>query len=134
VIRTTIIIAVLLGATYSAAAQTTYASITGTVTDGAGAVVPGAAIEATHVASGYKYRANSNSAGHYTLGQLRDGEYRLRATAAGFREFVAQSILLGSRDERRLEVQLQVGTVETRIEVSAGATLIETETARIGDS
>lgn len=122
--RTILVPAVLLAVSFPAAAQTTFGSITGTVTD-AGAVVPGAAIEVMHVASGYKYKANSNAAGHYTLGQLREGEYRLRATATGFREFLAPSILLGARDERRIDVHLQVGTVETRIEVSAGATLIE---------
>jgi hypothetical protein len=76
----------------------------------------------------------SNEAGVYTLSQLREGEYTLRAKAPGFQEFVAQNIQLVSRDLRRIDIALRVGSVDTVIEVSAGATLIETETARIGNT
>ncbi|MEZ5355277.1 MAG: carboxypeptidase-like regulatory domain-containing protein [Bryobacteraceae bacterium] len=128
-------IALLLAvAAAPAAAQTTFASITGAVVDSAGAAVPGATIEATHVASNYLYRTESNATGTYTIAQLREGVYTLRVRSGGFQEYVAQDIQLASREQRRIDVQLQVGTVETKIEVSAGATLIETETARIGDS
>ncbi len=123
-----------LWGTPAARAQTTYAGITGTVTDQNGAVVPGAAVEATHTATNYKYTAASNEVGVYTLSQLREGEYTLRARAAGFQEFVAQDIQLVSRDLRRIDIQLRVGSVETVVEVKAGATLIETETARIGNA
>jgi hypothetical protein len=118
----------------AALAQTTYAGITGTVTDPNGAVIPGASIEATHGATNYAYRAVSNEAGVYTLSQLREGEYTLRAKAQGFQDFTAQNIQLVSRDLRRIDIQLRVGAVETVVEVQAGATLIETETARIGNT
>src|SRR5262245_6369381 len=114
-----------------AQAQTTYAGITGTVTDPNGAVVPKVTIEATHIQTNYKYTAESNDVGVYTLSQLREGDYTLRATASGFQEFVAQNVQLVSRDLRRIDVQLRLGAVGTVVEVSAGATLIETETARI---
>lgn len=114
--------------------QTTFATITGTVTDPNGAVVPGATLVATHVQSNYRYTAVSNEVGHYTLGQLRDGEYVLSAQASGFKEFVVQNLRLAALDVRRIDIQLELGTVEAKIEVSAGATLIETETARITDS
>src|ERR671937_5211 len=106
-------------------AQTTFGAITGTVRDSAGAVVPGAAVEATHVASNYKYTTQSNEVGNYTLPQLREGEYLLRATASGYQEFVAKNIQLAARDERRIDITLQVGAIENTVEVTAGATLIE---------
>ena len=115
-------------------AQTTYAGITGSVTDPNGAVVPGATIEATHLQTNYQYTATSNAVGVYTLSQLREGEYRLRARAAGFQDYVAQNVQLVARDLRRLDINLRVGAVETVVEVTAGATLIETETARIGNT
>ncbi|HTM49287.1 MAG TPA: carboxypeptidase-like regulatory domain-containing protein [Bryobacteraceae bacterium] len=118
----------------SASGQTTYAGITGSVTDPNGAVVPRATVEAIHTQTNYKYSATSNEVGVYTLSQLREGEYTLRAKAPGFQEFVAQNIQLVSRDLRRIEVQLRVGSVDTVVEVKAGATLIETETARIGNT
>jgi len=114
--------------------QTTFATLTGIVTDSAGAVVPGATVEAKHIASNYTYTTTTNAVGQYTLGQLRDGEYVLRVRLAGFRAFVAQHIQLAAQDLRRIDVRLELGAMETTVEVSAGATLIETETARISDS
>src|SRR5262249_51455929 len=128
------VVLLFLCAAPAALAQTTYAGITGTVTDPNGAVVPGATIEATHLQTNYQYTTQSNEAVVYTLSQLREGEYTLRARAPGFQEFVAQNTQLVARDLRRIDIQLRVGSVETVVEVSAGATLIETETARIGNT
>lgn len=130
-------LALLLGALLAAVpvhAQTTFASISGRVADPSGAVVPGVTIQATNSQTGYEYRAQSNESGAYTIPQLLEGTYTLRASATGFQEFVAREIQLASRDQRRIDIQMQIGAVETVVEVSAGATLIETETARIGDS
>jgi Carboxypeptidase regulatory-like domain len=55
------------------AAQTTFATITGIVNDSAGGVVPGAAVEATHVKSNYKYTTVTNQVGAYTLGSCAKG-------------------------------------------------------------
>ena len=117
-----------------ASAQTTFATITGTVTDPTGSVIPNITVRATHVATNIATTAPSNDAGVYTLPQLKEGEYRVSARGAGFKEFVAQNIVLAARDYRRVDVHLEVGSVETTVEVSGGATLIETETARISDT
>ena len=116
-------------------AQTTYATITGTVTDPSGAIVPKATVAATNEATGVVSSTTSNAAGAYTIAQLNEGTYRLKAEASGFKDFVVQNIKLVSRDIRRVDVLLQVGASTTSIEVSAGGvTLIETETARINDT
>ena len=114
--------------------QTTFATITGSVTDPTGAAIPGATVVATHTATNSQTTAQSNDAGIYTLAQLREGQYSVRAKASGFKEFVATNVDLVSRDYRRLDVVMEVGSVETAVEVRAGATLIETETARIDDT
>jgi hypothetical protein len=113
------------------AAQTTFATITGTITDPTGSVIPGAEVVVTNSQTGVETKTQSNESGVYTVAQLREGAYSLRVTSPGFRDFVAQDIILVARDVRRLDVTLQVGTVESAIEVRAGATLIETESARI---
>ena len=107
-----------------AAAQTNFGSITGTVTDPTGTSIPNARVEATHVQSGYRYSTQPNKAGIYTLAQLRDGAYTLRVQAAGFKEFVAQDIVLVSLEGRRIDVRLELGALESRIEVTAGAALV----------
>lgn len=115
-------------------AQTTFATLTGTLTDPTGAAVPGASVVAIRVANNFRYATQTNAAGTFTLGQLQEGAYTVRLQAPGFKEFVAQQLELVAMDVRRLDVQLQVGAVETSVEVTAGGTLIETETARISDS
>jgi hypothetical protein len=114
--------------------QTTFATITGSVTDASGAAVAGAVVSAVHGSTNAQTTAVTNEAGIYTLAQLREGQYVVRVKSPGFKEFVAQNVELIARDYRRLDMQLEVGTVETSVEVSAGATLIETETARIADT
>lgn len=113
-------------------AQTTFATITGLVTDPNGAVMPDVEITVTHAANNYRYTAKTNEVGYYTLAQLREGEYVLSAKSPGFKEYVATGIGLAAQDVRRLDFKLEVGAVETRVEVSAAATLIETENARVG--
>ena len=115
-------------------AQTTFATLTGTVTDSTGAVVPGVTVTATHVATNLQSSTVSNDAGLYTLAQLREGRYTLRAQLTGFKEYVAPDVVLAVRDTRRLDIRLEIGELSTSIEVAAGATLIETETARINDT
>ncbi len=129
-----LVLVLALSAAFSANGQTTFASITGNVTDSSGASVPGAKIIATHLESNYVYTSESNSAGNYTVSQLREGEYSLRVQASGFKEALVPKVPLVSLDVRRIDIRLEVGAVETMVEVSAGATLIETETARISDS
>ena len=121
----------LTGAAY---AQTTFASITGTVTDPTGSVVPNATITATNVETNIKTSATSNDAGNYTLAQIKEGTYTVRAEAKGFKSFVVDNVALVARDVRRVDIKLEVGDVATAVEVSGGATLIETETARISNT
>jgi len=115
-------------------AQTTFATLTGTAVDASGSAIPGVSISATSNETGIKTTGTSNDDGVYTIPQLREGTYTVRASKAGFKEFIVQDVQLTGRDYRRVDIQLQVGSIETKIEVTAGATLIETETARISDT
>jgi len=117
----------------AALAQSTFATITGVVTDPGGAVVPGAKVEGTNTATNYRYTATANAEGYYTLANLQEGPYMVRGTAPGFQEFLVEGIELRARDERRIDVRLQLQAVRTAVEVSAGATLIEAEKAQISD-
>jgi Carboxypeptidase regulatory-like domain len=121
----------LVSLSATAYSQTTFASITGTVTDATGAVVPGATVTATNVATNIRTSTQTNEAGNYTIAQLKEGTYSVRGEAAGFMSFVVDSVALVARDVRRVDMRLEVGAVETAVEVKGGATLIETETARI---
>jgi hypothetical protein len=112
-------------------AQTTYATITGSVADSSGALISDAEVTATRSTTGHITAARSNSAGVYTLPQLQEGEYAVRARVPGFKEYIVKGVVLVARDARRIDIALEVGAVETSVEVKGGASLIETETARI---
>src|SRR5229473_2924715 len=90
-------------------AQSTFATITGAVTDTTGAVVPSVTVTATHVATNITSTGSSNEAGIYNLPSLKEGEYTVRAKAAGFKEMVVDHVELVSRDIRRLDLHLEVG-------------------------
>lgn len=127
----TLLVAVVLA--QSGWSQSTFATLTGRVTDPTGLPVAGATITVTGVSTGYVYKATTNEVGQYVLPNLVEGVYRLQVVASGFQEYVVDDIRLAPRDVRRLDVSLSLSQVATTIEVTAGAALIETETARVAD-
>jgi carboxypeptidase family protein len=85
-------------------------------------------VTATEVNTNVKTTATSNEVGNYTIEQLKDGVYTVAAKAPGFKEFIAENVVPTTRDVRRVDVKLEAGSVDTRIEVQAAVTLSETET------
>jgi hypothetical protein len=115
-------------------AQSTFATITGNVTDPSGAAVRGARIELTNLKTGYAYTATSNDEGGYTFPNLLEGTYALKASASGFSAYQASNLVLNARDNRRIDIALPIQAVTNSVDITAeGAALIETETGRIAD-
>src|SRR6266849_3592577 len=123
----------LLALTSAAYAQSTYATITGVVSDSSGAVLANVEIEGVEAGRSYRYTSRSNESGNYTLPQLREGTYRITAKSAGLADFVAEGISLKSRDVRRFEITLSVAAIGTMVDVTSSAGLIETESSRISE-
>jgi hypothetical protein len=115
-------------------AQSTFATLTGSVTDPSGAAVPGASIEVRNLNTGYVYNATSNEDGVYTVANLLDGKYSIKTTAKGFGEFIVPEVTLSVRETRRVDARLQVQGVTQSVEVvGGGEALIETETGVVSD-
>ena len=72
-------------------AQSDRGTITGTVSDPAGAVVANAPIEIRNVETGIVNRVASSATGNYTIAQLPAGQYELTVNVAGFKKYVRQS-------------------------------------------
>src|ERR1700751_5405071 len=70
----------------SADAQQVTGTVTGTVTDSVGAVVPGAQVKATNAATGYIRSTATDNAGAYTIQYLPIGKYTVEITAPGFKK------------------------------------------------
>ncbi|MBI3209459.1 MAG: TonB-dependent receptor [Candidatus Solibacter usitatus] len=110
-------------------AQDVRASITGIVTDPAGAPVPATAIRVTNVATNTSVVTESNVAGVYLTPFLTPGRYELTAERAGFKRFVESGIVLQTLDKARIDIGLQLGALADSITVSSTVAALQTETA-----
>src|SRR5580765_2209263 len=117
--------------TFTAFAQSDRGTITGTVSDPAGAVVPNAQIEARNVGTGTTYQANSSGTGNYTLPQLPAGSYELTVTVTGFKKFVRPDITVQVAGTVRVDPQLQVGAATESITVTSEISQLKTESGEL---
>jgi carboxypeptidase family protein len=124
--------AFLLIVSSSVLGQTGLSILRGTVNDQSGAVVPGAEISVTELATNIKVRAiATDSNGNFEIPDLKPGSYRLRAEKLGFKPFVAGDLLLDGGQTRRVDIVLQVGATTEEVTVKAGAEVITTDNGTI---
>src|SRR5690349_11611290 len=103
------------------------ASVTGHVADEQGALVAGAAIKMSAVNTGAVYNAVTNADGIYTFPSLPIGAYTLEATESGFQTYIQSGILLRVNDHVQIDIGLKVGTLAEKVEVTANASLLQTQ-------
>src|SRR6266480_1633878 len=108
-------------------------SILGVVHDRSQAVVAGARIVATNVQSNFSQQTTSAADGSYRILALPAGNYKLTATAPGFQQFVTTDIDLKVNDQLRVDVTLEVGSVQQEVSVTANAVQVQTESTQLGD-
>ena len=114
-------------------AQTSNATLGGTVSDATGALIPGVTVTATNTATGIVTAVLSNEAGAYQFASLQTGTYQLSAELSGFQTQAYNNVALGLSQQVRLNFKLQVGGVAQSIEVSVAAdTLIATTSSSVG--
>ena len=114
----------------SAFAQSDRWSITGTVTDPTGAVIPNAKITATNLTTGEVRETTTSDQGTYTLPELKANPYRLSAEAAGFKTTTIESVQVAVQVIRRADFKLEIGEVTNTVNISAdSAPVIQTDTA-----
>src|SRR3981081_1707039 len=85
-------------------------SIQGTVSDPSGAVIPGASVVATNVATGVKTTRQTTGAGLYVLSPLPSGNYRVSVSAAGFQPVAQENVAVDALSTVGLNVALKVGS------------------------
>ena len=107
------------------------ATITGTVADATGALVPNAAISLTNPATGQTRASTSNSAGAYRFANVGVGTYTLSASAAGFQKFSRTGIVVNVAQTLEENVALTVGSQGQTITVEANALQVQSETSEL---
>lgn len=119
-----LLLAILASAAYS---QVISATLSGTVRDPAGSVIPNAQITLTNQATGVSQRSATNEAGLFVFSSVLPGTYSLEVGASGFRTYQVRDIALTANERRSLgDITLQVGQLTERIEVTAEVTPIQT--------
>jgi hypothetical protein len=111
-------------------AQVAGASLSGTITDPQGAVVVGAKISATNVATGVTSETTTNSTGVYNLVNVNAGNYEVTISATGFTT-AKSKIELTVGSQQQLSVSLTVGQVTQTVEVTGAAPNVQTENATL---
>lgn len=105
------------------------ASLSGTVTDQTGAVVPNAAVTALNVQTGVRTKTASNGTGAYQFASLQAGTYTVNCSVNGFKTFVATGVVLHAGGVTTLPIALEVGTATQTVSVSGSSAMVDTQTA-----
>jgi hypothetical protein len=96
------------------------ATLSGTVLDSSGALIPGVDVTATNTATGVANAAVTNEGGTYRFPSLQPGAYEVKASLPGFRSQTFR-LTLGTAQQISQNFTLQVGTVSTSVEVSVAS-------------
>ena len=112
--------------------QGVFASITGSLKDGSGALVPDSSVIAQSVESGRRYATLTNDAGIYTLTAIPAGHYTLTVERPGFKRLVTSAVELEVNQIARIDLTLEVGTAAETVEVKDLAPLLQTENTQLG--
>ena len=112
--------------------QTEKGAIVGVVTDGTGAVVPGATVTITNLGNKTSQTLTTNSEGLYEAPFLTPATYEVSATAQGFGKTLNNGVIVNVGQRVSVNLELAVGGIESEVTVADAAPLLQTESASIG--
>lgn len=113
--------------------QTVTGTILGVITDPSGAVIANGQVTAINGAMGFKRSATTDNEGNYMLTFLPLGSYRVEISVPGFERTVREGIEVQADERIRVDIKLSVGQANQTVEVKAGAPLLETADATVGE-
>jgi hypothetical protein len=107
-------------------------SISGTVKDPSGRVIPNADVTARESSTGLSYQTHADGKGHYTFPVLPVGHYELNVQASGFSGYLRTDIVLDTNAALTLDASLQVGGVAQTVSVIDNTLHVETTSTQMG--
>ncbi len=107
-------------------------SISGTVKDPSGSVVPNAVVTVRDINTGRSYHTQTDSKGYYTLPVLPVGHYELDIQAPGFHGYQRKGIVLDTNAALTLDASLQVGSIDQTVSVTDNTLHVETTSTQMG--
>ncbi len=109
----------------SALGQTTTATLSGTVVDQNGALIPGVSVTAVNIATTLRREATTTDHGRFVFPLLPPGVYTITAQHDGFAPVRVENVVLSVGDQKALQIQLQAGAVTENVQVTSDAPLID---------
>lgn len=116
------------------AAQTNRGSISGTVTDATGAVVPGATVTVTNIGTNQISKLTTGAEGSFTLPSLEPVVYSITVEAPGFKKALINNIKVDTATAATINVSLETGAVETVVDITADTPLLNTDSGTAGQT
>ncbi len=123
--------AVLLSAAVAWAGIT--GSISGTVTDPSGAVMPGVTVTVTSISTNVQSTTVTDVKGFYRFPALNVDHYNLAVNQAGFQNFLESGIEINANSAISIDIKLEVGKVTNTITVKSDTLQVETQSTQMGD-
>ena len=114
-------------------AQSTYGTVTGSVTDASGGAVADAQVTLTNQGTSEKRTQSTGSDGLYTFVNLFAGKYKVDAEKAGFKRTSRTDIVVEVQQTSRIDLTMQVGAVNQVVEVTGETPLLQPETSSLGE-
>jgi len=127
-----VIAGMLANSTWVNAQTTGLGTISGTVTDSSGAMVPQAKVKITNMATGVSRDSVTNGTGYYEVGALIPGKYKVLVSLPGFQDLLREGITLEADARVSVPMQVSVGQSVQTIVVQADASLLNTESGSSG--
>jgi Carboxypeptidase regulatory-like domain/TonB dependent receptor len=124
-------ICLLVGLTGVVRAQVTSGTISGTVADPNGAVVQGANVTATNLATNAARTTSSDSDGHFAFTLVPPGRYRVEVTAQGFQNYQVETVV-NITQTTTVEARLSITGTTQAVTVTAEAPILQAETSQSG--
>lgn len=118
----------------AANAQSTLGVVLGNVSDPTGGAVAGAKVRLVNLGENVPRETVGSNLGSFEFQNVKPGTYSVEVTKAGFRTFFVKEVTLESRQTLRVDAKLEIGEVSQKVEVSADAGLIATDTGAISSS
>src|SRR5262249_10772205 len=116
----------------SASSQINTASLTGLVTDPAGAAAAGSTVVARNKSTNVEQRVTANSSGYYTFSSLPVGVYEVSVEATGFKRAINDNVILDVGEKAGVGCKVEVGALAESVVIKAEAGLLNTQEAAPG--
>ncbi len=133
-IFTLLLLVVLLGCSITAFGQTVTGTLSGTVTDSTGAVIPEMDVTAKNTETGLTRVVKTNGEGYFTMPFLPLGNYDVTVDARGFKKVTKTSVLVELNRNTVSNFKLEVSAVGDAVQITGEAPQIETTTGEIKHS